>query len=328
MIVVGAGLGLTGCFDPRTPPACAVLEEGAAPCEAPAGDAPPIDPADARPASTGETCSTAPLLGELGNIQGTNAGAIDDYHAEGLACAGSYFPGPDVVYQLALPAGQRLHASVRAEGRDVGLMLVTAEACAIGIGGDCLAADDSGDVGAADAFTFVSTSAQTVFLIVDEFFAGPGGPFTLTLALLPADQGETCDTPQPLPGTTGMIFGQTVDGYANDVDTVACLPGASFPGADRFYAVTVPGGAAREVILRPNVMTDLALYVLGAAGAGGCAAEPVACVVGADAGSEGAAERLSLPVDPQDRTYVIGVDTHVGDEPNRGTFSLELARSP
>ncbi|KAB2899370.1 MAG: hypothetical protein F9K40_10350, partial [Kofleriaceae bacterium] len=185
--------------------------------DAPMVDAPTADaPSDASPDAmtdamtdamplAGDACAMAEVItisGGLGTatLTGTTAGYANDYMPD--ACASGYLQdGPDHVYEVSVPAGALLGATVTpASGYDPGIYLVGAPAAmcdAMPI--TCLAGSDEGLSGAPDTVRHVNETGAdvTVFVVVDGT-STTGGAFTLDVVVGAPPPGDTCQSAEPI----------------------------------------------------------------------------------------------------------------------------------
>jgi hypothetical protein len=200
-----------------------------------------------------------------GTLMGSTVGAQAD-HAGCTANSGDLI-GPERVYQITVPAGQRLSATVTpvmamAGGLqyDPGIYLVRgpANACPTMSRGDCLAvADDPMSLAASETVTYTNTSnaAETIFIVIDSFWdmANPQdgvdavGNFTLSTSLSSLQPGDACANALPL--TIGMATNASTNGFGNDVSDpdAVCLDSGST--GDRVFTALVPAGAQLQVAL-------------------------------------------------------------------------------
>jgi hypothetical protein len=141
-----------------------------------------------------DTCATGIALTAAAPVTGTSAGAVGDYNAglEGATCTGFSQAGPDVVYTVALTAGQNITIGMTTTSTtyDGSIALVGPGAPAV-CNADpittCVVGADAGLDGAPETITgFAVPTTGTYYLIVDSFYsAGPSsaGAFTVTLTI-------------------------------------------------------------------------------------------------------------------------------------------------
>lgn len=263
-------------------------------------------------ASGGESCQSAAQI-TAGVIMGDTTGKAANHN---VSCTGDDSPGPDAVYEISVPAGQRLDVSV-APGTvginqyDPYVYLVEAPPSncdAIGTDGGsavvCLdASDDFFDSATTEVVGYLNTSgaAKTVYIVVDSYFdmdqmsddggAVPlaQGPFTMTVGLATPPGDDTCSGPVALtPGTP--LTAQTLSGYGDDYNSASTGMGCSFgDDPDRVYSVTVPNGQRLTVNAVPEGASDLDLALNLADGEAACGES---CVAAADDGFDSDPERL------------------------------------
>ena len=259
----------------------------------------------------GDTCEMAALLGN-GAWAGTNVGAMNSYDPTDSSCTGGENPGPDVVYQVHVPNGQRLTASATpalnpgptGEQFDLSLYLIQAPAANCnavnpadgGSGIVCLGGSDStSSLEATESATWFNDGGTDVdvFVVVDSYWAAPEmnpdggvgatnvGSFVLNIGVNPPPADEVCAGATPLmPNMTvpGSTFGYGPD-YANGSGAMGCEVGTN--GPDRAYSLTVPPGQRAVVTVTPAGNFTPSLNLIDAAT--GCDAMPRVCVGGSPA---------------------------------------------
>jgi hypothetical protein len=140
----------------------------------------------------GETCQTAttvtiPSGMTSTTVTATTAGYTNNY--AGSPCTGFNANGPDRAHAFAIPAGQRLTATVTPTGTtfDPGIYVVAAPAATCDASPlVCLGGEDGGGDGEPDLVTIDNTgaAAQDVFIVIDTFRAA-GDAYSLTVAVGP-----------------------------------------------------------------------------------------------------------------------------------------------
>ena len=137
--------------------------------------APPLDvPAnDLCAAAEAVDLSSGPV-----QVAGYTYLAADDVNL-GTACTGSPTAGPDVVYAVALTAGQTLTATVTPEVGYDPAVYVLGDCMA----STCLAGADAYFVSQPETVTYTAAADETVYLVVDAYAAGEAGHFTLDLSV-------------------------------------------------------------------------------------------------------------------------------------------------
>ncbi len=229
-----------------------------------------------------DTCEEAPLITTNLIIKGDTTGKQDDYNP---TCTGSDSLGPDSVYKIKVPPGQRLKViatpEVATTGHqyDLALYLIDTPAsnCSApdsGMSIGCLAvADDAAFFASPETVSYINyaTADIEVFIVVDSAFLLPqnnpdggvgvtgAGRFTLTTSIQPFLPGENCSNAVALtPGVT--IQNQELTDFNNDYNdsAVSCF-GSSSP--DVAYTVTVPAGQSLELTVTPSATLDTTLSI-------------------------------------------------------------------
>lgn len=228
----------------------------------------------------GDRCITADVAPPNGATSSTLQAMGPDVSGQGLGCRVQ--SGPDRVFVLDVPVGQRLSATAT-PGTDGGLDVVVN--LVAGPAAQCRATPlvclASGDVGGRNepdtASWFNGTSAaRQVFVVVGSYYAQPGDEaFTLTTEVQPPPPGDTCATAQALDAGV-LLTGQSLTGYTNDLEqSLDCASDAVLTGAERFYVVDVPPGKQLSVTATPQPTLDTLLSIID--GAAACT-EPVTCI--------------------------------------------------
>lgn len=285
----------------------------------------------------GETCQMPQVI-MAGTLMGDTTAKTADYDP---GCTGDTTPGPDAVYEISVPAGQRLAVSVvpgmlNGNQYDTAVYLIEAPASncdplADGGAVTCLGASDNPiDTSATESAEFFNTTgaAKTIYIIIDSYFdtdmpstdGGIGslsmGPFTMTTTLTTPPQDDTCAGPTTLTPGTPLTM-QTLAGYGDDFNFNSVGMGCSFWGeADRVYSVMVPAGQRVTVDVSPEGASDLDLALNLVDGQAACGDT---CVGNIDDGLAGDPETLRFV----NRTgaaqaYLLIVDNYEGT----GTFTL------
>ncbi|MCC6999004.1 MAG: hypothetical protein IT370_30605 [Deltaproteobacteria bacterium] len=221
----------------------------------------------------GDLCDTAPVTA-LSNLSAQSTdGFAPHYNFSASSCVAA--TGPDRVYQLTLPAGQRVVATAMPVGGfDVALNVVEATApTACNATPSCVTSANAGVTGVPETVTLVneSGSPRDVFLIVDSV-GTVGGTFDLSLQSSSPTLGDICGSASPLAGA-GTTSGQTTVGFVDDY--TAC--DASTRGLDRVYSIGVPAGQRLEARITPGPSFNSAAYLV-AAPASSCSASSRACL--------------------------------------------------
>lgn len=133
-----------------------------------------------------DTCATALPL-STGTTTGTLTAASSDYVVGGddSGCVPPRLDGPDVVYSIALSAGQTLVVQGRAPDADIALYLLGPGAPSVCDAGDgeCVVGAESAATGEVETLRHTAVAAGTYYVVVDTFFGGLVADFTLTTTL-------------------------------------------------------------------------------------------------------------------------------------------------
>jgi len=135
-------------------------------------------------AAGGESCASATPISALPfQDTGTTTGHTDDKGTIAAFCS-TYVDtmGPDVVYQLALEAGNSLTIQLTPSDAGYDPSIYLYRSC--GAGEMCVSGSDNADVGAAEQFSVSGLAAGTYFLYVDSFYGGvasSSGGYTLSV---------------------------------------------------------------------------------------------------------------------------------------------------
>lgn len=289
----------------------------------------------------GETCELAAAITAAGTVSGTTVGATDNYKPN---CTGYVNPGPDVVYKVTVPAGQRAvitatpGAPLANRQYDLSLYLIATPASNCnavsadgGSGIMCLAGqDDDTRFDAPETVSYFNSGSAPVdiFVVVDSGFGmseggedgGMGvaneGAFTLAVAFSTPAAGDRCESAVTLTAGTALAnqdlanFGDDYDGSGMGCD------GSS--AADATYQVTVPAGQVLTLTVTPSASFDPVISI-----ADGAAACDMTCVDSVDVGSDGDAETLVYKnTSGAAQTIFVVVDGYAG---STGTFSILAA---
>ncbi len=286
--------------------------------------------------SGGETCEMAQVI-TPGTLMGDTAGKMNEYDP---GCTGDVTPGPDAVYKITVPAGQRLSATATPElatmGRqfDLALYLIAspAENCNAveadgGTAVQCLSASDNASVlESPETVSYLNGSANDVdvFIVVDSYFpmgvdnpdggigAGDVGKFTLVTSIAQPPAGDTCASAITLGATP--LMNQNLDTWGPDYAGGGTCEGSD-ASSDVAYKVTVPMGQLLNLVVTPDAMFDVAMSI--SESAANC---DTTCFAGVDVGARGAAEVYSFKnTTGADKTFFVVVDGYNG---STGTFSI------
>ena len=96
------------------------------------------------------------------------------------ACTSSRTPGSDAVYEVQLLANQTLTATVTsADGEDLAIYIT--DVCEF-LPATCIDGSDVSTLGA-ETVTYTATGNESVFVIVDSYFSGLTGDFTVDFVI-------------------------------------------------------------------------------------------------------------------------------------------------
>lgn len=143
------------------------------------------------PPPANDKCEGAIALApcSTGSLAGDNTFAINDYGLTNLPCTGFTANGKDVVYSVALNAGDTFDVTYTAVA-DGSIYLITN--CADPVG-SCVAGADDTVSGQVETFSYVAAASGTYFLIVDSFGTNTGTTWTLTYSITcPPPSGACC----------------------------------------------------------------------------------------------------------------------------------------
>ena len=204
----------------------------------------------------GEVCGN-PLTLTAGTLMSTTGGKTSDYgYTEQNGCAPTG-EGPDLAYRVAVPAGQRLTATVTPTGSlwsPVLQLTTSAAAC----GTACTASEALPLAGSdARAVTWVngSSAVADAFLVVDS--VSTSGAFALEVSLAPPLAEDACENPASV--TLPATVNATTAGFVNDYssyDRGGVMGPAEFSGPDRVYRVAVPAGKTLKVVRSGTTWTS------------------------------------------------------------------------
>lgn len=287
-----------------------------------------------------ETCEMAMLI-TPGTITGSTVGLASDYDP---GCTGDVTPGPDTVYKISVPAGQRLTATATPATAtmgnqfDLALYIISAPAsnCSNPDGGTELscegASDDPNALQTPETAGYFNGTANAVevFIVVDSFFetmnnnpdggigASNEGNFTLVTTIAPPPMGDRCDTAvtlvsgTPLANQDMAAFGDDYSGSGMDCE------GSN--AADATYKIDVPAGQLLSIAVTPDMTFDPTISIADSEGA--C---DVTCLDSIDVGSDGDVETLNYKnVSGATQSVHIVIDGYQG---STGTFSITATLS-
>lgn len=289
----------------------------------------------------GDTCAAAVLV-NAPRVNGETTGQVNNYSPV-VECLGDATPGPDTVYKVSVPAGQRI--SVKATSNtvspnqyDLAVYLVPSPASncdAVDADGGsavvCLSgSDDPRSSDAVETGTWFNSgsAAVDVLVVVDSYFgmtinnpdggvgAASEGAFSLDISVaVPGTNGDRCETATTLVAGTPLL-GQDLSMFGNDYQPLA--GNTSCPGKgsnDATYKIEVPPGDVLSLTATPSAMLDVTLGLSETADVCG-----LTCVRGADGAGAGEAESvLWKNTATTAKTVFIVVD---GNRVTTGTFDL------
>jgi hypothetical protein len=259
------------------------------------------------PAPAGDVCSTASTIGAGTVTDETLIGFGNDY-GTGTNCSGT--AGPDHLYKVSVPAGQRLTATVTPKTPDGGtswdpaINLQDATACAAPSSRTCLAGSDNGYSGDPDTISWTNSSASAVdvYVAVETFSStspavGATRTYDLTIAFstpVPAPADDVCLDASTLISASTTLASESLANYTSNYGSASnpCATVSSTNGGiDRAYRVRIGAGQTFTATITPDASWDPTLsLVLGAASA--CTSSLV-CAAGDDTGYDGTAETIT-----------------------------------
>ncbi len=281
----------------------------------------------------GETCATA--LAPITTNSTLTAQAlgtfVDDYQwFSQPGCAPSGTVAQDRVYQVTVPANQRVRITVTPNANWNPSIQLT-DICVAGpnpMMQTCIAGSDSAFDGAPETLDFVnaSVSPRTMFLVVDTN-SNPMDvtTFDMTIQFLTPQLGDVCSTAFALDG--GAQLAQNLDLFVNDYGNgIGC---AAATGLDRVYSATIPPGNRLTATATAATLADGGVAfapTLNVISAATCTAAS-ACVAGANAApGTGAAAVAYDNVGTTPQNVFLVVDTASASV--QGTFDLTATIAP
>jgi len=229
---------------------------------------------------------------------GTTDFATDDYEfADNTSCVGNTALGKDVVYSVAVGAGDSLWADYTSS-TDGELYVLRdcsdPSTCVVGV--------NSAGVGGVEHLRYRFTFGGTYYIVLDSKDAGSSGTYTFSGAHVcpPPPKNDTADFAQPIPCGTFGFSGSTQyanDDYSWDADSLSCT-GYREAGHDVVYLVYATAGDS--LALDYNTTADGAVYLV---------TDPTnlagTCVQGADASPFPAIESLHYKFTVSNTYYII-----------------------
>ncbi len=257
------------------------------------------------PPPPGELCSNAQVLTSGTPLTDQSLiGYANDY-ASVTSCSGG--AGPDRVYKITVPAGERLTATVTPTIPDGGstwdpsINLMSATQCAATTR-TCLAGSDSGFSGQADSAAWTNTGSAPVdvFVVVETYSstdpaAGATRSFTIsatTAPVAPAPPEDVCTDTSTAYSTTTTLTGQSLATFANDYASANGFSCDFYSGPDRMIRVQIPAGKTLTATVTPDASWDPTIGII--LGNAAVCTGSITCVDTADTGLSG---------DPETATY-------------------------
>jgi hypothetical protein len=209
-----------------------------------------------------DTCTTSMTALTSGVVLAnqTVAGFTKDYGSV-TGCANSF--GEDRVYKIAVPAGEKLTATVtpttQADGGAMDAVLELVPAPSTNCDGTmamCATAADNGQAGDPETTGYVNTSAsaEDVYVIVANYHSPPnttGLGFSVVATVAAPPPGETCANAKTL--TTGTLTNESLGGglsrdYGTLQNDTSCAP---YSGVDRVYVATLTANQTLTAVATP-----------------------------------------------------------------------------
>jgi hypothetical protein len=258
---------------------------------------------------SGLTCSQPFVVDASGSYSGNTLTSVD-HISEVSACTGFPETGPDLAYRISLAAGDRIRATLHPGDPVWDGALYLLSDC-MNVSTSCLAGSDSGTPD--EQIDFTAAAAGVFYLIVDGY-AGAGGPFALTVDLIPAAVPNDLCAGAIDVGAGGTFTGSTQAAH-NDYDpgSGGCT-GFSETGPDVAYRVSLQAGD--RLVASLDAPWDSALYVLT-----DCGSPASSCAAGSDSGNPEHVDFTAMSAG----TYFLIVD---GYGTAAGAFLLDVRVSP
>jgi len=239
-----------------------------------------------------DVCATAsaPITASIVLPTETTAGFTNDY-GSGTNCSAT--AGPDRVYAVTVPAGQRLTATMTpAAGAtaDLGVNLVTAAACEV-TPRVCLAGDNSGALAAVNSASYFNSTAasQSIFVIIGTSTSSTAtSAYSLAIDIAAPPAGDTCASATPVTTLPATLANQTMTGFGNDYGAGTSCTGTS--GVDRVYSVSIPAGQRLTALVHPLSAWNPSINLVSTAA---CSVSPIACLAGSDTAGTSLDETLN-----------------------------------
>ncbi len=249
-----------------------------------------------------DTCATADALA-VGTplADQTLVGFGNDYRS-GTGCSGA--GGPDHVYTVTVPAGERIEVTVTPTTPDGGaswnpsVNLMSAAQCQAAAR-TCLAGSDAASSGAPEVVRWTNTGSApaVVFVAVETATttppaAGDARTFTINATSStppPPPVGDVCSDTATAYSTTTTLTGQSLATFASDYS--GTLNGYScyfYSGPDRVVRVQIPAGKTLTATVTPDSTWDPSIGIL--LGTASACTGAMTCVDALDDGMTGGPE--------------------------------------
>lgn len=281
--------------------------------------------------AAGDTCDTATFLTSGTYADHSTVGFEGDYSFN--QCFTFATPGPDRVYRVAIPSGNRLtFEATPVSTFDPILAVVAAPASNCVAAPSCLVARDLGSKGGAETVMFANDSpaVQSVYVVVDGYLTElTGGQYDLDVGVTATPDADLCVNALPLGEGTEIAGTLAIAGVDNDYTIAPCIDGEQpwhSPGPDIAYKLEIPAGSTLEVTINPDEELDPAIFLVPASGP---SCDRNTCLAGADGGYQGASETLSYTNETgaAQSVYLI-VDSFTADFSTPGPFHLDVSLTP
>jgi hypothetical protein len=246
-------------------------------------------------------------VGSGGSFTGSTQAAHNDYDPGAGGCTGFAETGPDVAYQVALQAGDRLVANLDAPWDSALYVLTDCNNAA----SSCVAGSDAGNP---EHIDFTAMNAGTYFLIVDGYDSA-GGTFSLDVRVSPpVTGGDSCTDAVQVPAGGGS-FQSTTAGLMSPYAPPMSCTGSAEPGPERVYGLMLGAG---DIV---TASADFAAGVDGALFVFSDCNNLQSCVAGSDQTGAGGSEFLRFAA-TTGATYYLIVG---GTDPAGGMHDLAIA---
>ncbi len=294
---------------------------------------------------SGDTCASATTQVGPGTYPGQTLIDYQSDYGTGTGCVSA--SGPDRLYLVRVPNGERVTATVTPDALDGGtnwnpsINFMEPTVGCVATNRVCLAGKDSASTGAAETHFWTNNTGtdKDVYVVVETSTTtapavGVTRGFTLDLAIAPPPPpppGDLCSNAQVL--TTGTpLPDQSLIGYANDYGSGTLCSGTA--GVDRVYKISVPAGERLTATVTPTTPDggsnwDPSINLMNLTQ---CSATTRTCLAGSDSGYSGQPDtavwtnNTSAAVD----IYVV-VETYSSSDPAAGatrSFTISATTAP